>query len=57
MILNIKVFFLNKIYTTSQKFLNSKSVHIFKSLLLTKSAFIWSKVKQRVFFIYAYYLK
>ncbi len=36
------------IYTTSQTFLNSKILYLiyfFKSLLLTKSAFIWSKVQ------------
>ncbi len=35
-------------YTTSQKFLNSKIlVFLKKSLLLTKPAFIWSKVQQK----------
>ncbi len=32
-------------YTTSQKLLNSKILK--KSLLLTKPAFIWSKVQQK----------
>ncbi len=36
-------------YTTSQKFLNSKIFLCFwkKSLLLIKSAFIWSKIQQK----------
>ncbi len=37
------------IYTTSQKFLNSKIFNVFlkNSLLLTKPAFIWSKIQQK----------